>query len=76
MKFRVDAQKCTGHGICEEISPESFEVGDDGIARTLRNDVTGELEREVRAAAAQCPARAILVDVEFEDPTGQVEGGL
>ncbi len=30
MKVEVDLAKCTGHGICESIAEDVFEVQDDG----------------------------------------------
>lgn len=30
MKVQVDRNKCAGIGLCEGLSPDLFEVGDDG----------------------------------------------
>ena len=30
MRVEVDLDKCTGHGICESIAEDVFEVQDDG----------------------------------------------
>ncbi len=32
MRVEVDLDKCTGHGICESIAEDVFEVQDDGTA--------------------------------------------
>lgn len=61
MQIVVDETLCTAHGVCEEVAPDVFEVDDDGIARVLRGEVDGELETVARSAAAQCPARAIIL---------------
>ena len=61
MRVSVDQQLCTAHGVCEDIAPEVFEVDDDGMAIVLIDPVDGELRPRVRAAAAQCPARAIVL---------------
>ena len=59
MKVRVDTDLCAGFGICVGISPEVFQLHDDGYAAVLVDEVPPELEDEVRRAVDQCPARAI-----------------
>ena len=61
MKVRVDPEICAGFGICVGISPEVFELHDDGYARVLVGEVPPELEDLVQRAASQCPSRAITV---------------
>lgn len=58
MRIEVDLARCEGHGICESIVPEVFELDDDDV---LHYDATpGEALREkVRRAVASCPAQAI-----------------
>jgi ferredoxin len=59
MKVRVDPELCAGFGICTGISPEVFELHEDGYATVLVSEVPPELEDLVRRAASQCPAQAI-----------------
>jgi ferredoxin len=59
MKVRVDPDVCAGFGICVGVSPEVFELHDDGYATVLVAVVPPELEELVRRAADQCPSRAI-----------------
>ena len=61
MKVRVDPEVCAGFGICTGISPEVFELHEDGYATVLVDDVPPELEELVRRAVDQCPSRAISV---------------
>jgi ferredoxin len=61
MKVRVDPDVCAGFGICVGVSPEVFELHDDGYATVLVAVVPPELEELVRRAADQCPSRAISV---------------
>ncbi len=42
MKILVDWQKCTGIGICEALSPDTFEVGDDGKLQLINGEVIPE----------------------------------
>lgn len=58
-RVEVDLGKCTGHGICESIAEDVFEVQDDGsvvIHDAVRPD--GDLDR-MRQAVTQCPAAAL-----------------
>jgi ferredoxin len=61
MKVHVDAGICAGFGACLGLSPEVFELHDDGYAIVRFNPVPPELEDVVRAAASQCPSCAITV---------------
>lgn len=61
MKVRVDPQVCAGFGVCLGLSPEVFELHDDGYAIVRVAEVPPELEKAVRAAVNQCPARAISI---------------
>ena len=59
MKILLDRGKCTGLGICESLSPDVFEVDDDG-ALVLKTEVVpdGQLA-EIRAAVTGCPTEAL-----------------
>jgi ferredoxin len=59
MKVRVDAQVCAGFGACLGLSPEVFELHDDGYAIVRVSEVPKELEDVVRTAVRQCPSGAI-----------------
>nr|WP_090338811.1 ferredoxin [Mycolicibacterium malmesburyense]CRL66810.1 ferredoxin [Mycolicibacterium malmesburyense] len=63
MRVEVDLDKCTGHGICESIAEEVFEVRDDGIV-LIHEPERPESDRDrMQRAVTQCPAAALrLVD--------------
>lgn len=63
MNVEVDLNKCTGHGICESIAEEVFEVQDDGSV-VIEQSERPESDRErMKQAVTQCPAAALrLVD--------------
>jgi len=42
MRVEVDLDKCTGHGICESIADDVFEVQDDGIVLIHDNERPGK----------------------------------
>lgn len=60
MKVQVDLERCEGHGLCEDVAPELFEVGDEGDLVVL---FTGEVPpgQETRAheAVRVCPVGAL-----------------
>lgn len=59
MRIEVDLTKCTGHGICESIAEDVFEVQDDGTV-TLHDPERPENDRErITQAVTQCPAAAL-----------------
>ncbi len=63
MRVEVDLDKCTGHGICESIAEDVFEVQEDGTVR-IHGDERPESDRaRMQQAVTQCPAAALrLID--------------
>lgn len=62
MKAIVDRDLCIGCGLCAEICPEVFEMGDDMIAAVLVEEVPAGAADKARDAAASCPVEAILLE--------------
>lgn len=59
MRIEVDLGKCTGHGICETIAEDVFEVDDDGSVR-IHGELRPESDRtRMQQAVTQCPAAAL-----------------
>ena len=59
MRVEVDLDKCTGHGICESIAEDVFEVQDDGTVH-IDGDERPESDRDrMRKAVTLCPAAAL-----------------
>ncbi len=59
MKVEVDLAKCTGHGICESLAEEVFEVQDDGTV-VIHDAERPESDRDrMTQAVTQCPAAAL-----------------
>jgi ferredoxin len=63
MRIEVDRDKCTGHGICESIADDVFEVQDDG-SLVVHDAENPDADRDrMGQAVTQCPASALrLVD--------------
>jgi len=61
MKVSIDADLCTGCGLCTDSLPEIFEMKDD-LAVVIQADVPADKEAEVQEAVDDCPAEAIIVE--------------
>jgi ferredoxin len=61
MQVAVDSDRCAGHGVCFGLCPQVFDLGDDGFAVVVVDDVPPEHEEAVRNAVRQCPERAISI---------------
>lgn len=59
MKVEVDLDKCTGHGICESIAEEVFEVADDGFVVIHDNERPENDRDRMQQAVTQCPVAAL-----------------
>ena len=63
MRVEVDLDKCTGHGICESIADDVFELQDDGSVTILVHERPESDRGRMQQAVTQCPAAALrLVD--------------
>ena len=61
MKVSIDADLCTGCGLCTDSVPEIFEMKDD-LAVVIKADVPEDKEANVQEATDDCPAEAIIVE--------------
>jgi ferredoxin len=59
MRVEVDLAKCTGHGICESIADDVFEVQDDGSVLLHENERPETDRARMLQAVTQCPAAAL-----------------
>jgi ferredoxin len=59
MRIVVDRDLCDGHGMCEAMAHEYFELDDDDVMQLL-DETPPESERaKVHAAVQACPALAL-----------------
>jgi ferredoxin len=61
MRIDVDLAKCTGHGICETIAEDVFELSDDGGVHIHRNQRPESDRARMQQAVTQCPAAALTL---------------
>lgn len=60
-KIEVDWGLCESNGVCMGINPDIFELGDDDMLTVHQEEVTPEIESDVREAVRQCPRQAISI---------------
>lgn len=59
MRIVIDTTRCQGHARCVSISPEAFDIDDDGMAFALIDRVPEDFSVDVKSAVAACPEAAI-----------------
>jgi ferredoxin len=61
ISITVDADRCEGHGLCQDAAPEVFELDDEGVPAVLANPVPASLVRQAEAGVRVCPVAALRV---------------
>jgi len=61
MKAKIDADLCTGCGLCVDTCPEVFKM-DDSVAKALVEKVPENVWNTCREAADNCPVEAIIIE--------------
>lgn len=59
MSYRINKEKCIGCGLCTNLCPEVFELGEDGKARVKQRADLGKNNKCVEKAKESCPVGAI-----------------
>jgi ferredoxin len=62
MKAVVDEASCSGCGVCIDVSPDTFEMGDNDVVMVTADPIPAEFEDAVRDAAEQCPSESIIIE--------------
>ncbi len=62
MKAIVDANLCTGCGLCVATCPEVFDMNDDDIAIVIATPVPADAEDSCQDSADGCPVDAISIE--------------
>jgi ferredoxin len=58
MNPAINADECIGCGLCEQLCPDVFEMGDDGLAH-VKSDAKCAAAGCCQEAADSCPTSAI-----------------
>lgn len=61
MKARIN-EKCDGSGLCADICPEVFEIGQNGKAHIKVNTVPQAVQDSCKDAEQSCPFQAIEIE--------------
>lgn len=61
MKAKVDQDVCTGCGICAMLSPNVFEMNDEGVAEGSKCEIDDSDIKTAENALEQCPVAAITI---------------
>lgn len=59
-KVKVLKDVCIGCGACQAICSEVYEIGDDGLAEVIVEEVPENVEEDAMDALENCPTAAIV----------------
>jgi ferredoxin len=61
VRVEVNMNICEGHGQCNAVAPEVYDLDDGGYCLIHNPEVPSDLESEAQAGARACPVQAITV---------------
>jgi ferredoxin len=67
VRVSVDRSLCEGIALCESLSPDHFQVADNGDLALVRPDVTDDEVAMVESAVRACPNAALSLGEAGED---------
>jgi ferredoxin len=62
MRVRVDPDLCEGYGLCVQLLPTVFEMGEELPVKILADTVDPALRAKLADAVAQCPRAALSLE--------------
>ena len=62
MKTTVSKELCIGCALCPSLSPDLYEMDDDGKAIVIKDELSDQDVIEAKEAATSCPVDAIEVE--------------
>ena len=61
VRVEVNPSLCEAHGHCHEVTPEIYDLDDDGYCVIRNPEVPPDLESRAEEGALACPVQAITV---------------
>lgn len=61
MRVEVDPDVCAGHGQCNAVAPQVYDLDEGGYCLIRNSEVPTELELAAEEGAMACPVYAITV---------------
>ena len=61
VRVEVNPNICEGHGQCNAVAPEVYDLDDGGYCLIHHPEVPADLESQTEAGALACPVQAITV---------------
>jgi ferredoxin len=61
VRVEVDPNICEGHGQCNAVAPDIYDLDDGGYCLIRSSEVPPDLESQAEAGAQACPVQAITV---------------
>jgi ferredoxin len=61
VRVEVNPSICEGHGQCNAVAPEVYDLDDGGYCLIHKPEVPPELESQAEEGALACPVQAITV---------------
>lgn len=59
MKLKVNEDVCIGCGACQAVCGEAFEIGDNGLAQVIVDEINDDIKEDAIDAKEGCPVAAI-----------------
>lgn len=67
MKLKVNQDICIGCGACQAVCGDVFEINDDGLAQTIVDEISEDIQEDAIDAKEGCPVGAIEEVIDTEE---------
>ncbi len=74
LRMAVDRTRCSGSGVCAELSPDVISLDDWGYPMVAAGGVPEQLLETARLAVSSCPVMALRLAPDARDATTRLTG--